>query len=144
MGALVAVGCNGGSEIEVIHAVPEFVLTVGEVSQRVQRAPYELGTELSNVRIVGVVVRAPEPCNPERGPWACPKGADALYWFADGAPSTEGGWLEPGGPVIAVEILGGADDVQPGRRYVLWGSAEMAPAVPQRWVFRAKVLAEVR
>jgi hypothetical protein len=124
--------CGAANDLEVIQGVPAHVLTVDELSSRVQRSQYEAGTQLSGLRIVGVIVRRPAPCNPERGPWTCPKGVDARFLLAD-----------PGGEPIAMEVLGEGHKLEEGKRYVFWGAAELAPDVPQRWVLRARVLARV-
>lgn len=127
------VACGGSAELEVIHGVPEHVLSVDELAFRVQRSYYEPTLDLQGLRVVGVVVQRPRFCDPEKGAWTCPKGLEARFLFAD-----------PGGSEsVAVEILGEGDKVEVGKRYVLWGGAEMAPDVPQRWVLRAKVLARV-
>ncbi len=124
--------CGAANDLEVIQGVPAHVLTVDELSSRVQRSQYEAGTQLSGLRIVGTIVRRPAPCNPERGPWTCPKGVDARFLLAD-----------PGGETIAMEVLGEGHKLEEGKRYVFWGAAELAPDVPQRWVLRARVLARV-
>ncbi len=124
--------CGAANDLEVIQGVPAHVLTVDELSSRVQRSQYEAGTQLSGLRIVGTIVRRPAPCNPERGPWTCPKGIDARFLLAD-----------PGGEPIAMEVLGEGHKLEEGKRYVFWGAAELAPDVPQRWVLRARVLARV-
>jgi hypothetical protein len=124
--------CGAANDLEVIQGVPAHVLTVDELSSRVQRSQYEAGTQLSGLRIVGTIVRRPAPCNPERGPWTCPKGVDARFLLAD-----------PGGEPIAMEVLGEGHKLEEGKRYVFWGAAELAPDVPQRWVLRARVLARV-
>jgi hypothetical protein len=126
-----AAACGGSSDLEVIHAVPEHVISVEELASRVQRSYYE-PTQLDGLRVVGIVVKRPRFCDPEKGAWTCPKGIDARFLFSD-----------PGGEPVAVEVLGEGDKLEEGKRYVLWGAAEMAPDVPQRWVLRAKVLARV-
>ncbi len=130
--AWAAAACGGSNELEIIHAVPEHVISVDELAFRVERSYYEPATQLEGLRVVGIVVRRPRFCDPEKGAWTCPKGVEARFLFAD-----------PGGQPVAVEILGEGDKLEEGKRYVLWGSAEMAPDVPQRWVLRAKVLARV-
>jgi hypothetical protein len=129
---MLAASC-GGSDLEVIHAVPAHVITVDELVYRVRRSYYEPTVTVDGLRVVGVIVRRPFACDPEKGPWTCPKGLDARFLFADDAGS------EP----VALEILGEGDKVEVGKRYVFWGSAEMANDVPQRWVLRARVLARV-
>ena len=124
--------CGAASDLEVIHAVPEHVITVDELAGRVQRSVFEPGLTLSGLRVVGVVVKRPQQCDPEKGPWTCPKGVDARFLLAD-----------PGGEPIAMEVLGEGDKLEEGKQYVFWGAAELAPDVPQRWVLRAKVLARV-
>lgn len=124
--------CAATSDLEVIHAVPTHVLTVDELSARVQRSQFEPGLVLQGLRVVGVVVKRPLSCDPEKGPWTCPKGVDARFLLAD-----------PGGDPIAMEVLGEGDKLEEGKQYVFWGAAELAPDVPQRWVLRAKVLARV-
>ena len=135
LAAASALACGGGvgGSLEVLTAVPAHVLTVEDLASRIRRAPYELGTRLGAVRVVGVLVGSPVACPP--GLLTCAAGDQARYRIAD----------YPGGSEVAVEIVSAeAAEVTIGRRYVFYGSAESRPDSSRRWVLVAQVHAEVR
>lgn len=131
-------GCSTtGGGYEVIHRVPPFVITVHELRERVARTHHELGVHTSGVTIVGVLVRRALPCDPATarpGVKPCIPGKGDKYLFADPAAPTR--------PALSAVLVDGANLVE-GQTYVLEGSVEVMPEVPERWGLRGQVLALV-
>jgi hypothetical protein len=84
---------------------------------------------------VGVLTQLPAPCDP-RNPAACGLGATTRYRF-------RGSW-EPGAREISVVVSNLEAPLEIGQTYVLYGTVNVAPEVPERWELRAVVLARVR
>lgn len=140
--ALLALSCSGcassGGELETIRAVPPYVLTVGDLVQRVRRAPDELGVRTQGVQVVGVLLKQGRPCDVRLAPGlAGCSVAETASIFADAS----GGTVDRRARVFVV--LSSAQPLEEGSRYVLDGSVEIATDLPERWVLRAQVLARV-
>lgn len=135
--ALLAVACGGSSfgEIETISRVPVWVLTVDDLNERVRRSPQEVGVETAGQRVVGVLVQLPLACD-SRFPATCKPGVATRYRFR----ST---W-EPGSREMSVVVSNLEAPLEIGQTYVLYGTVNVAPEVPERWEMRAVVLARVR
>lgn len=132
-------GCGAsGPELETIRVVPPYVLTLGELVQRVRRAPDELGVRTQGVQVVGVLLKRGRPCDLGASPQlsGCSV-SQAVSLFAD---VTEG--QEQPRSRVAVMITSD-EPLEEGRRYVLDGSVEIAQELPDRWLLRAQVLARV-
>lgn len=136
--ALAASSCAAQTspDLEVISRVPGFVLTVEDLRARIQRAPRELGVQTAGVRVHGILTLRGELCSPAPGARvADPRcGADRKKRHRFG---------DPGGAEISLVLVDGVPVVE-GRHYVLDGEVELAPDEPERWLFRGRVLAEVR
>lgn len=135
---LAALGCAAQTspDLEVITGVPGYVLTVQDLVDRVARSPRELGVQTRGVKVQGVLERRGALCAAPSKRGATDPSCGAIraerHRFGDGQGGSIPLVLEDGVPVIE------------GRRYVLDGAVEVAPDEPERWLFRARVLAEVR
>lgn len=133
-----AVGCAAQTspDLEVVAHVPGYVLTVQDLVDRVARSPRELGVQTRGVKIQGQLERRGVLCAAPAKPGATDPRCGAVraerHRFGDGQGRSIPLVLEDGVPVIE------------GRRYVLDGAVEVAPDEPERWLFRGRVLAEVR
>ncbi len=132
---LSACGTSSAGEIETIGRVPEWVLTVDDLSERVRRSPQEVGVETGGLRVVGVLTQLPAACD-SRNPAACGLGAATRYRFRSS-------W-EQGAPEMSVVVSNLEAPLEVGQTYVLYGTVNVAPEVPERWELRAVVLARVR
>jgi hypothetical protein len=126
LGALawVALCCSGcgaaGAELEQIDRVPVYVLTPDDLRGRVGRLGSELGVATEGVLVHGQFTKV------------C---------AADAAPGCVAELALEGGRPIPVVVI---EPVDRGRHYVLRGAVVAESRVPDRWVFRANVLAVVR
>lgn len=133
--AMLSCGGSATGEIETISRVPVWVLTVDDLSERVRRSPQEVGVETGGLRVVGVLGQLPSQCDP-RNPASCGLGATTRYRFRSS-------W-EPGAREISVVLSNLEAPLELGQTYVLYGTVNVAPDVPERWELRAVVLARVR
>jgi hypothetical protein len=99
------------------------VLTAEDLRTRVGRLGRELGVVTESVTVHGQCL---SDCAPSSTPGKCV----AMF-----------GEREGGKPFAA--LLDQQAELEPGRRYVLQGSVELSPAVRDRWLLRAEVLAVV-
>lgn len=152
-------GCasaGGASDIETVSRVPTYVLTVDDLVQRVRRSQADPLVQTQGIRVVGTLVKRGQGCDldaspqqqpiarastnppqaqqPKATPFEC-KAADAAFIFADPDGSGRG---------MAVLLSDADASIVEGERYVLGGSVEVAPDIPQRWVLRGTVLARVK
>ncbi len=135
-----ASGCGTTTGFEVIHAVPSYVLTVDDLVARVHRSPRELGVRTEGVQVVGVLVRKGLPCDVASfgavaRPEACTGPENANVFSSSRDPGA--------GASMSVLLYGADANVVEGEVYVLAGSVEVAPSMPDRWALRAQVLARV-
>ncbi|NUP10949.1 MAG: hypothetical protein HOW73_33300 [Polyangiaceae bacterium] len=65
LGALGPSGCasSGAAQIETIHTVPPFVLTVDDLVARVRRSSRDLAVSTEGLYVVGVLVKRGQPCD---------------------------------------------------------------------------------
>ena len=89
----------------------------------------------SQGRVVGVLTQLPAACD-SRNPAACGLGAATRYRFRSS-------W-EQGAPEMSVVVSNLEAPLEVGQTYVLYGTVNVAPEVPERWELRAVVLARVR
>lgn len=126
---------SSAHEIETISRVPVWVLTVDDLSDRVRRSPQEVGVETAGQRVVGVLSQLPATCD-SHFPEKCGMGAPSRYRF-------RGSW-DPTSREISVVVSNLEAPLEIGQTYVLYGTVNVAPEVPERWELRAVVLARVR
>lgn len=135
--ALISLGCGSpGVEVETVRAVPTYVLTVGDLVQRVRRAPIELGVRTQGVQVVGVLLKLGRPCDVRLNLAGC-SAVDSVSVFADVRDGVVDRRTRMSVMITSPEPL------EEGGRYVLDGSVEVATDLPERWVLRAQVLARV-
>lgn len=134
-GFLLGCGRSSVGEIETISRVPVWVLTVDDLNERVRRSPQEVGVETAGQRVVGVLTQTPVACD-TRFPVTCKPGAATRYRFRSS-------W-EPGSREMSAVLSNLDGPLEIGQTYVLYGTVNVAPDVPERWELRAVVLARVR